>query len=127
VSFSRYAAVVGGVVGGALALCLGLPSLDGAAREASALGVLLAGLNSLAAYGLALWASTRSTVAFMRAVLGGMIARLALVLGAVVVAVLVFDLPRVPLAVSLLGSFAVLLGFELSVLHRTTGRAVAAR
>jgi len=127
VSFSRYAAVVGGVVGGALVLCLGLPSLEGTAREAAALGAVLAGLNSLAAYGLALWASTRSTVAFIRAVLGGMIARLALVLGAVVVAVLGFDLPRVPLAVSLLASFAVLLVFEISVLHRTTGRAVAAR
>src|SRR5262249_59611571 len=105
----------------------GLPSLDGPAREAAALGALLAGLNSLAAYGLALWASPRSTVAFMRAVLGGMIVRLALVLGAVVAAVLVFDFPRVPLAVSLLATFAVLLVFALSVLHRTTGRAVAAR
>jgi hypothetical protein len=127
VSFSRYAAIVGGVVGVALVLCLGLPSLDEPAREAAALGALLAGLNSLVAYGLALWASTRSTVAFMRAVLGGMIVRLALVLGAMVAAVLVFDVPREPLAVSLLASFAVLLVFELSVLHRTTGRAAAAR
>jgi hypothetical protein len=127
VSFSRYAAVVGGVVGGALVLCLIVPSLDTAARGAAALGALLAGLNALAAYALALWSSTRSTVAFMRAVLGGMIARLALVLGAVVTAVLVFDVPRVPLAVSLLASFAILLAFELAVLHRTTGRAVAAR
>lgn len=126
-SFTRYAAIVGGVVGAALGVAAGLPSLEPPARVAAALGVVLAGANSLAAYALALWARTRPTVAFMRAVLGGMIARLAVVLGTVVVAVLVFGLPRVPLAVSLLASFAVLLVFELSVLHRTTGRAVAAR
>jgi hypothetical protein len=127
VSFSRYAVIVSGVVVASLALVWWLPSLDAPTRQAATMGGILAGGNSLAAYGLALWAGSRSTAVFMRAVLGGMVGRMAVMLGAVVAAVLVFDLPRVALAVSLLAYFVLFLAFELSVLHRSPDKTAVAR
>jgi hypothetical protein len=127
VSFGRYALIVSGLVVGSLAVVVRLPSLDASSRGAVALGGIIAGLNSLAAYGLVLWAAPRSTVAFMRAILGGMVGRMALVLGAVVAAMLVLDIPRLPFTVSLLTYFVLLLVFELSVVHRRTSRAAVAR
>jgi hypothetical protein len=63
----------------------------------------------------------------MGAVLGGMVGRMAVMLAAVVAGVLVLGLPKVPLAVSLLGYFVVFLVFELTVLQRRTGSAAEAR
>jgi hypothetical protein len=56
-----------------------------------------------------------------------MLGRMFLMLGAVVVAVLAFGMPRVPLAVSLLAYFTVLLVLELGVLHQHTSQPAEAR
>jgi branched-subunit amino acid ABC-type transport system permease component len=125
VSFGRYAALVVGVVTVSLG---GLwPMLAAGNRRAALAGALLAAVNTLGAYALVLWASGRSTSAFMGAVLGGMVGRMGLMLAAVVAAVLFLGLPKVPLAVSLLGYFVVFLVFELTVLQRRTSGAEARR
>jgi FtsH-binding integral membrane protein len=125
VSFGRYAALVAVVVTVSLG---GLwPVLAARNRTAAVVGALLAAVNTLGAYGLVLWASGRSTNAFMGAVLGGMVGRMGLMLAAVVVAVLFLGLPKVPLAVSLLGYFVVFLVFELTVLQRRTSGPEARR
>ena len=66
------------------------------ARAAVAFGAALAVLNTLAAHALVVWSARRSTHAFLRAVLGGMLGRLVVVLAAVVAGVLVLGLPKVP-------------------------------
>jgi len=130
VSLEKYAVVVLAVVAVSLG---GFWALDGASLgprvlPAAALGAGLAALNSLAAYALVLWSARRSTNTFLGVVLGGMVGRMGVMLAAVVVAVLVLGLPRIPLAVSLLGHFVVLLVLELTVLHRrTSSPAEAAR
>jgi hypothetical protein len=95
------------------------PLLAPPGRAAALAGAGLAVANTVAAYALVRWSSTRSTAAFMRAVLGGMLGRMAVMLGAVVAAVSLLGLPEVPLAVSLLSYFVVFLVFELAVAHRT--------
>ena len=117
-SFGRYAGLVLGVV--TVSLGVLWPALAAGNRGAALAGALLAAANTLAAYGLVLWASGRSTNAFLGAVLGGMVGRMGLMLAAVVVAVLLFGLPKVPLAVSLLAYFVLFLVFELTVLQRRT-------
>lgn len=119
-SFGRYALVVAVVTGGSLALLwpLALARLEPAAGRAVLAGAALAAANTLAAHGLVKWSETRSTRLFMGAVLGGMVGRMALMLAAVVGAVVLLGLPKVPLAVSLLGYFVLFLVFELGVLHR---------
>jgi hypothetical protein len=118
VSFGRYAGLVLGVV--TVSLVALWPVLAAGHRGAALAGALLAAANTLAAYGLVLWASERSTNAFLGAVLGGMVGRMGLMLAAVVAAVLLFGLPKVPLAVSLLAYFVLFLVFELTVLQRRT-------
>ena len=76
-----------------------------------------------AAHALVQWSSRRSTNAFLGAVLGGMVGRMALMLAAVVAGVLLLDLPKVPLAVSLLSYFVLFLAMELTILHRRTSGA----
>lgn len=120
-SLGRYALIVTVLLAGSFAVAWPLlRSLEPAGRRAAALGGALAAANSIAAYFTALWAEGRSNVAFMRAVLGGMGVRMALLLGAVVAAVVWFSLPRLPLALSLVAYFTVFLVLELSVLHRRT-------
>ena len=84
-------------------------------------GAVLAALNTVCAYFLALWSTGRSNNAFFVAVLGGMLARMTVLLGAVVVGVLMVGLPKVPLTVSLLSYFVAFLVLELAVLSRRTG------
>jgi hypothetical protein len=130
VSLERYAVVVLAVVAVSLGgfWACGGASLGPRVLPAAALGAGLAAMNSLAAYALVLWSARRSTNTFLRVVLGGMVGRMGLMLAAVVVAILVLGLPRIPLAVSLLGHFVVLLVLELTVLHRrTSSPAEAAR
>ena len=117
-SFGRYAGLVLGVV--TVSLGALWPVLAVRHRGAALAGALLAAANTLAAYGLVLWAAGRSTNAFLGAVLGGMVGRMGLMLAAVVAAVLLFGLPKVPLAVSLLAYFVLFLVFELTVLQRRT-------
>jgi hypothetical protein len=65
------------------------------------------------------WTASRPTVAFFRAILGGMLVRMTLLLAAVVVALRFARLPAVPFVVSLLGHFAVFLALETAVVSRT--------
>jgi hypothetical protein len=116
VTFARYAAVVLGAVGASL--CAAWPALPAEARPAVLTGALLAALNTICAYFLALWSTGRSNNAFFVAVLGGMLARMTVLLGAVVVGVLVVGLPKLPLTFSLLAYFVAFLVLELAVLSR---------
>lgn len=120
-SLKRYALIVLAIVSGSLLL---LPALSGVldpdARMAALVGGVLAALNTLSAYFIVSWSEKRSTNVFLRAVLGGMVARMGLMLAAVVVAVLYLGLPKVPLAVSLLSYFVLFLVFELRILHKRT-------
>lgn len=118
-SFGKYGLVVTLILLASLPPLLAALDRAGAgARGAALLGATLAALNTLVAYGLVLWSAGRPTPVFMRAILGGMVGRLFALLSAVVAAVLVLGLPRLPLALSLLGYFVVFLVFELSVLHK---------
>ena len=119
-SFGRYAALVLGVVAVSQAVVgmLFRGRLEPAALYGMVLGAALAAVNTLAAYGLVLWAQRRSTNTFMGAVLGGMVGRMGLMLAAVVAGVLVLGLPKVPLAISLLAYFVLFLVFEIAVLQK---------
>jgi hypothetical protein len=129
VSFGRYVVFVLAVLAGSLGLMwLGLGRrLTGAAFQGIVLGGALATANTLAAYGLVRWAEGRSTNTFMGAVLGGMVGRMGLMLAAVVAAVLLLGVPKVPLALSLLSYFVFFLVFEIAVLQRQRPGAVEAR
>jgi hypothetical protein len=124
-SFARYVALVLGVTGGSLAAAW--PLLEPSWRPAAAAGAAMAVVNTVAAYGLVVWANRRSTNVFLGVVLGGMVGRMGVMLAAVVAAVVLLGLPKVPLALSLLSYFVVFLVFELAVLQRRTSRPQAAR
>ena len=115
-TLARYTAVVLGGVGASL--CAAWPMLAPEARPAVLTGALLAALNTVCAYFLALWSAGRSNNAFFTAVLGGMLARMTVLLGAVVVGVLFVGLPKLPFTISLLSYFVVFLVLELAVLSR---------
>lgn len=95
-----------------------LDSLFPSGRWAALLGGGIATLNTLAAYALVVWAAGRSHTAFFRAILGGMLARMAAMLGVVVAAVAWLGVPRLPLTLSLLAYFVVFLAFEMTAVHR---------
>jgi len=116
VTLARYVAVVLGAVGASLAAAW--PALSTEARPAVLTGALLAAINTVCAYFLALWSAGRSNNAFFVAVLGGMLARMTVLLAAVLVGVLVFGLPKLPLTFSLLAYFVVFLVLELAVVSR---------
>jgi len=86
--------------------------------RSAAFGAGLAGLNAIVAYALVQWSHGRSTKAFMGAILGGMLGRMAVLLASVVVGIGVLDLRRLPLVTALLGYFVFFLIVELTVLHR---------
>jgi hypothetical protein len=119
---ARFTLVVTGL------LALTLPAVLAACRSsrirprttqsAIALGAGLAVLNTVVAYGLARAAERRPPKAFVTMVLGGMLARMACLLAAVVLAILGLGVPQVPLVLALLGDFVPLLVFELVVLQR---------
>jgi hypothetical protein len=116
VTLARYTAVVLGAVGASL--CAAWPLLAAEARPAVLTGALLAAVNTVCAYFLALWSAGRSNNAFFTAVLGGMLARMTVLLGALLVGVLVVGLPKLPLTFSLLAYFVAFLVLELAVLSR---------
>jgi len=119
VSFSRYAQVVAAVAGVSLALLWPLAgALGPAGWPAAAWGAALAVLNTLAAYWLVRWSEGKPTVWFFRAILGGMLVRMTLLLIAVAVALVAAGLPPVPFVVSLLGHFVAFLALETAVLSR---------
>jgi len=121
-SLIRYSILVLGITAATFAAAWGvaLRRADVATRWAAAFGAALAVANTLTAHALVLWSSRRSTNVFLGAVLGGMVGRMALMLAAVVAAVLWLDLPKVPVAVSLLSYFVFFLAMELTILHRRT-------
>ena len=123
-TFGNYARIVLATTG--LTQAVLLPLLPGELRPAVALGAALAAANVLAAFALAAWGLKRSPKAFLAAVLGGMAARMGVVLLAVALALGAFGLPRLPLALSLLGYFMPFLALEIAALHKSTpGPAVA--
>lgn len=86
--------------------------------RSAAFGATLAGLNAMAAYAIVVWSRDRRSNAFMAAVLGGMMGRMALMLLAVTVGLGVYDLRRVPLVIALLSYFVLFLTIELLILNR---------
>jgi hypothetical protein len=128
-TLSTYALRVTAMAGGSLALLWPLlhRTAEPGSPQAAAFGALLCALNSVGAYGLVTWAQGRSTNAFMTAVLGGMLGRMAAMLAAVTAGVLVLDLPQLPLVLSVLSYFTLFLVFELNVVNRTVRSQVAAR
>jgi hypothetical protein len=127
VSLGKYAILVLAAVATLLAAVWPLLPADPAGRSAVAVGGALAAFNTILAYSLVLWSSGRSTNVFLGVVLGGMVGRMALMLAAVVMGVLVFDLPKVPFAISLLAFFVLFLVLELTILHRRTSGLAGAR
>jgi hypothetical protein len=127
VSLGKYAILVLAAVATLLAAVWPLLPAEPAGRSAVAAGGALAAFNTILAYYLVLWSSGRSTNVFLGAVLGGMVGRMALMLAAVVTGVLLFDLPKVPFAISLLAFFVLFLVLELTILHRRTSAAAGAR
>jgi hypothetical protein len=124
-SLVRYSILVTGIAAAtfAVAWAVALRRTDAPVRWAAAFGGLLAVANTLAAHALVLWSARRSTNAFLAAVLGGMVGRMALMLAAVVAGVLLLGLPKLPLAASLLSYFVLFLIVEISILHRQTNAA----
>jgi hypothetical protein len=119
-TLGRYALMALAVTAGSLGLLWPLLQrwLQPAGRRAALVGAALAVANTVAAYGLVRWSGGRPVNTFMTAVLGGMLGRMAVMLGAVLAAVLLLDLPEVPLAVSLLSYFVIFLVVELRIVHR---------
>jgi hypothetical protein len=127
VSLLRYSTLVLLVAAATLAIVgLALPAAT-PARASILFGAGLAILNTLAAHALVAWSQRRSTSAFFGAVLGGMVGRMGLMLAAVVLGVLVLDLPRLPLVVSLLSYYSLFLVMELTVQHRHARRPAETR
>jgi hypothetical protein len=120
VSLGKYVLLVLGVAVATLTLAwpLVLGGLGSPAHRAVALGVVIALANTTAAHALVRWSSRRPTGVFLKAVLGGTVARLAFMILALLAGILLLDLPRLPLAVSLLSYFALFLALELAILHR---------
>ena len=124
-SLKRYALIVLGVVAATLAAAW--PAVPADARAAVLYGAALSAGNTVLAYFLTVWSMARSPNVFLGVVLGGMVARMVMMLLAVVAAVLGLGLPALPLAISVLAYFVPFLAFELTVLHRRTSQPAAAR
>ena len=101
--------------------------LDGSGRAAAAFGAAVAAANAIASHALMVLSEGRSTRAFLKLVLGGMAGRLFLVIAAVLLGILAFGLPRLPVLVSLLAHFVVFLVLEMVLLHGTSGARAEAR
>jgi len=119
VTLSRYATIVVLSVVGPLAMVnFAWGGDDPQGVRSAAFGAAVAASNAILAYGIALWARHGSTNVFMGAVLGGMLARMVLMLGAVAVGLGILDLRRLPLVAGLLPYFVLFLAVELIALNR---------
>ena len=124
-TLARYSALVATLVAGCL---LGARwGLSETAFSAVAFGAILAGLNTVGAFFLVCWSTGKATGVFMAAVLGGMMVRMALMLGAVLFALEILEMQRMPLVVSLLGSFVSFLALELWLMAGRRPEAAVAR
>lgn len=117
-TLTRYSCIVLGSV--AVTLAAAWPALAAESRAAVLAGAALAAGNTVLAYFLALWSMDRAPNVFLGTVLGGMVARMGLMLVAFVAAVKIAGLPPLPLAASVLAYFVGFLVFELTLLHRRT-------
>jgi hypothetical protein len=120
--------VVAGILIASLSI-LGLAlrsALDSSGFGAVLFGAGLAAANTLSAHALLCWSRDRPLRSFLIAVLGGMAGRMAVVLGFVLIALMAWGLPTLPLVASLMGYFAVFQGLELFNLH-TAHRPLEAR
>ena len=124
-TFGNYARIV--LAATALTQAVLLPFLSGDVRLAVALGAVLAAANVLVAFALTAWGLKRPPKAFLAAVLGGMAARMGVVLLAVVLALRFVGLPALPLALSLLGYFMPFLALEIAALHKSVPTPAGAR
>ena len=124
-SLGKYATLVLAAV--ATLLAAGWRVLPPDTASAVAAGGVLAAFNTIVAYSRVLWSTGRSTNVFLGVVLGGMVARMALMLVAVTLAIVAFGLPKAPFTISLLAFFTPFLGLELTILHRRTSGLVGAR
>ena len=117
-TLTRYATIVLGVVAATLAAAW--PVLAAESRAAVLTGAALAAANTVLAYLLAVSAVGRSPNVFVGAVLGGMVARMGvMLLAAVVAAVLVLGAARGPPGpVAPRATSSPSCVFELAVLHR---------
>lgn len=121
-SLAKFSTIVVATLGlTSLVVALGVAGREGGGRMlvAAVSGAVLAGLNAVAAYGLVLWSRERSTVVFMRAILGGMTLRMGVMVGVSAIALRLFDLPVTAFLPSLLAHFALFLVLELTAAHRT--------
>jgi hypothetical protein len=127
VSLIRYSLLVLGIALPTLALAWAgaLRRADSPTRWAAAFGASVAIVNTIAAHALVRWSQRRSTNAFLAAVLGGMVGRMALMLTAVVLGVVWLGLPKLPLVGALLPYFVLFLVVELAILQRQTGASAA--
>jgi hypothetical protein len=125
VTLKRYALIVLGAVAATLAAAW--PALPAQTRPAVLCGAALAACNTVLAYVIAVWSMRRSPNVFLGMVLGGMVGRMGLMLGAFVACVMALGLPSLPLAVAVLAYFVAFLVFELTVLHRLTSTPARAR
>ena len=126
-SLSRYAILVLFTAAATLAVVSLVAPTDPPLRAAILFGALVATLNTLAAHGLVAWSEGRSTHAFFGVVLGGMLGRMAVMLGALAAGALLLGLPRLPLVISLLSNFTLFLVVELTVQHRHARRPAESR
>ena len=120
-SFTRYLLIVAAVLAGSAALfALVLPGrIEPASQRAAAFGALLAALNTVLAHALLCWSRGRTLKAYLIAVLGGIAARMALVLGLLLVGLSALQLRPLPIVVSLLGYYAVFQVLEFRSLKTT--------
>lgn len=81
-------------------------------------GALMATVNVLLGYAAISYAQGKSYTTFLKAVLGGMGVRLALLLGTLVVLIRIVGMHAVALTVSLLGFYVIFLILELLFIQR---------
>lgn len=95
-------------------LRFGSPEVIGAALA----GALLSTGNAVLGFLAIEFAFGKSSMMFLKIVLGGMGIRMMLMLGIMLALILVWDVPAVALTVAVLAFYAVYLGFEVLHLHR---------
>lgn len=87
-------------------------------RMAVVLGAVLATVNVLLGYAAIEYAFHRSYTAFLKAVLGGMGVRMVVVLGVLVVLIVSWGVPVLPLTLSLFGFYIIFLILEVLYIQR---------
>jgi hypothetical protein len=128
VSLARYVLIVAAVLAFSAPLALALSGpVDPGARRAAAFGALLAALNTVLAHALLCWAKGRPLKAYLVAVLGGIAARMALVLGLLLVGLWVLELRPLPIVASLLGYYALFQILEFRTLKDASFAQAGAR